>query len=175
MARVATTPVVMSSCLILLLLQSATNSVAPSLLSASPLGQPSSAAAPAPSASPSSPLSARVVTVPVAMSSYLILLLLPSATNSVAPSTLSASASGPSNSAAAPAPSASPSSPLPARVVAVPGEENPVGSLERRPYTAQYSEGLESVVQTVHYCAYGRTRSRLAFGQTRCGGPPWAG
>jgi hypothetical protein len=34
--------------------------------------------------------------------------------------------------------------------------ENPVGSLERRPYMAQYSEGLDSVVRTVHYCAYGR-------------------
>ena len=32
--------------------------------------------------------------------------------------------------------------------------ENPVGSLERRPYMAQYSEGLDSVVRTVHYCAY---------------------
>ena len=35
--------------------------------------------------------------------------------------------------------------------------ENPVGSLERRPYMEQYLAGLESVMQTVHYCAYGRT------------------
>ena len=35
--------------------------------------------------------------------------------------------------------------------------EDPMGSLERRSYMAQYSEGSASVVRTTHYCAYGRT------------------
>ena len=57
--------------------------------------------------------------------------------------------------------------------------ENPVGSLERRPYMAQYSEGLDSVVRTIHYCAYGgHTRSRrdcgrTCFGGCRRGGQGW--
>ena len=35
--------------------------------------------------------------------------------------------------------------------------ENPVGSLEMRPYMVQYLEGTTMVVQTIHYCAHGRT------------------
>merc|ERR1719424_1346837 len=94
-----------------------TNNVLPSGLMATSSGQSNCAASPTPSAVPSVPLPASVVTAPLATSTRRILLFIQSATNSAPPSGLTAMPAGLANCAASPTPSASPSSPLPASVV----------------------------------------------------------